>query len=104
MTPFQAKSAVAESENYALCVILKKGSKVDKNYIIENSNFVVDIGKRLKNKVEEVLDFESNKAEIADTNDDIDLFYENNLEYKYKISSNIWTKGKSFKEYINDLE
>ena len=103
MTPYQASSAVQESDNYALCVVQKNGSVVNKDYIRKNAKFVIDIGDKLQDKVEEVGEFESTKTEIANTNEDIDLFYENSLEYKYKISSNIWTKGKSFWDFIKHI-
>lgn len=103
MTPYQASSAVQESDNYALCVVQKNGSVVNKDYIRKNAKFVTDIGDKLQDKVEEVGEFESTKTEIANTNEDIDLFYENSLEYKYKISSNIWTKGKSFWDFIKHI-
>jgi len=101
MTPTQAKKAVSNSNIYALCVVHKNGSVVNNDFIKENAKFVIDIGDKLHNKFEEVLDFETNKEEIANTNEDIDLFYKNHLEYRYKISSNIWTKGANFFDFIN---
>ena len=100
MTPHQAETAVSEADNYALCVVLKNGTAVNKDYIINHAKFVIDIGGKLEEKVKEVTEFETNKTEIANTNKDIDLFYENSLEYKYKISSNVWTKGKAFWDFI----
>lgn len=104
MTPFQAKSAVEEADNYALCVVHKKGATVNEEYIRQNAKFVIDIGYKLKDKVVEVVEFEHNKTEIANTNEDIDLFYENSLQYKYKVSSNIWTRGKSFSDFIQLID
>ena len=106
MTPYQVKTSVAYSDNYALCVVHKNGSVVNEDYIKNNAKFVIDIGDKLHSKFDEVSEFETNKTEIANTHEDIDLFYENNLEYKYKISSNIWTRGQNFWdfiEHINDL-
>jgi hypothetical protein len=103
MTPFQAETAVAEADSYALCVVQKNGSVVNTDYIRKNAKFVVDIGDKLQDKFDEVSEFETNKREIANTNDDIDLFYENNLDYKYKVSSNIWTGGKSFWDFIKHI-
>ncbi len=57
MTPHQAETAVTESDNYALCVVLKKGA-VSKDSIRENARFVIDIGKKLHKKVAEVIGFE----------------------------------------------
>lgn len=103
MTPFQAETAVAEADSYALCVVQKNGLVVNTDYIRKNAKFVVDIGEKLHDKFDEVSEFETNKREIANTNDDIDLFYENNLDYKYKVSSNIWTGGKSFWDFIKHI-
>lgn len=104
MTPFQAKTSVNEAKNYALCVVQKNGLVVTKDYIRQNAKFVVNIGVKLHDKVKEVIEFENNKTEIANTDEDIDLFYENDLEYKYKISSNIWTKGQNFWDFVNYLK
>lgn len=106
MTPCQAETAVGEAESYALCVVKKDGSTVNEDYIRINAKFVIDIGEKLQKKVVEVSEFVVNKTEIANTDEDIDLFYENNLEYKFKISSNIWIRGKNFLDfiqYINEL-
>ena len=103
MTPFQAETAVTEADNYALCVVQKNGSVVNTDYIRKNAKFVIDIGDKLQEKFEEVSEFETNKREIANTNEDIDLFYENNLDYKYKISNNIWSKGADFWSFVNHI-
>ncbi len=103
MTPYQTATAVAEADNYALCVVQKNGSVVTKDYIRKNAKFVVDIGDKLHDKYEEVSDFETTKSDIANTNEDIDVFYENSLDYKYKISSNIWTGGKSFWDFVKHI-
>jgi len=103
MTPLQAETAVTEADNYALCVVQKNGSVVNTDFIRKNAKFVIDIGDKLQEKFEEVSEFETNKREIANTNDDIDLFYENNLDYKYKISNNIWSKGADFWSFINHI-
>jgi hypothetical protein len=100
MTPFQARTAVKETDNYALCVVYKNGTTLTKDYVRKHSKFVIDIGKRLAQKVQEVQKFESTKSEIANTNEEIDLFYENNLEYKFKISNNVWTQGISFWDFV----
>lgn len=103
MTPFQAQTAVKEADNYALCVVKKNGSPVNKEYVRKNAKFVVDIGERLHNKVKEVIDLETSKTEIANTQEEIDLFYENKLEYKYKISSKVWASGVSFADFIKQI-
>lgn len=103
MTPYQAETAVTEADCYALCVVQKNGSIVNTDYIRKNAKFVIDIGEKLQEKFEEVSEFETNKREIANTNDDIDLFYENDLDYKYKISNKIWSKGSDFWSFVNHI-
>jgi len=105
MTPTQAKTAVNNSMNYALCVIHKKtGEKIKKAYIKENARFVTNIGKLIKNKVVEVEEFEANKSAISNTKQEIDLHFENLLKYKYRISEDIWKKGINFKEFIEIIK
>ena len=103
MTSYQAETAVTEADNYALCVVQKNGSVLNTDYIRKNSKFVTNIGEKLKMKFDEVSEFETNKMGIANTNDDIDLYYENDLIYKYKISNNIWSKGKIFGDFIDHI-
>lgn len=103
MTPYQAISAVQELNSYALCVVKKNSSEVNKDLILNNARFVTDIGYKLQNKVVEVEEFESTKTKIANTNEDIDLFYENSLEYKYKISCNLWSSGIGFLEFVKHI-
>ncbi|MBL0233113.1 MAG: hypothetical protein IPQ08_05550 [Chitinophagaceae bacterium] len=104
MTPLQARTAVKETDNYALCVVHKNGTALTKEYVRKYSKFVIDIGERLIDKVQEVQEFESAKSEIANTNEEIDLFYENNLEYKFKISNTVWTQGISFWDFVNHIK
>lgn len=103
MTPYQTGIAVADANNYALCVVQKNGSAVTKDYIRKNAKFVVDIGYKLQDKYEEVSEFVTAKREIANTNEDIDILIESDLSYKYKISSNIWTNGKNFWDFIKHI-
>jgi hypothetical protein len=101
MTPLQAKTAVNESYHYALCVVEKDASIVNKEYIKENAKFVVNIGDELRAKVESIRSFELQKKAIANTNEAIDIVYDNNLEYKYQIDKNVWRNGKTFFEFID---
>jgi hypothetical protein len=104
MTANQATSAVKEAANYALCVIQKNGLEVDTEFVKNNARFVTNIGVLLRGKVEQVGAFENSKTQIANTNEDIDLFYENSLEYKYKISSKVWTQGMGFLDFVNFIK
>lgn len=101
MTPTQAKTAANNSDSYSLCVIHKKtGESVDKEYVKSKARFVTNIGELIQDKVEEVQEFETNKSAISNTNEEIDLLFENVLEYKYRVSENIWEEGISLEEYV----
>lgn len=96
MTPTQADTAVKNFKNYALCVVYKAG-KVNKQYIVENAKFITDIGVKLKSSVNEI------GRMISDSND-FGIHIESGAEYKFKISENVWNKGKNFHTFINSLK
>lgn len=100
MTPAQGKSASSNSDNYALCVIYNDGSIPDVDYIKTHAKLILDIGEKLKVKVGKVVEFENSHAEISNFNEDIVLFFENGLNYKYQISNKIWSIGKTFEQFI----
>lgn len=101
MTPTQAKTAANNPDSYSLCVIHKEmGENINKRYVKENATFVTDIGELIKAKVNEVEEFEENKRTISNTNEEIDLLFENILEYKYRVSDDIWSEGIDLEEFV----
>ena len=101
MTPAQGQAAVKNRENYILCVVHKDGSALTKVYVEKNAKFVMNIGQLIKEKVEEVAVFVESKDAISYTDRDIDLMFEADLEYKYRIGHNIWQNGITISDFIN---
>jgi hypothetical protein len=103
MTSAQGKEASNNSDNYALCVIYNDGTIPTPDYVKKNAKLILDIGDRLKNKVDNVVALENNYSEISSINEDIVLAFENGLNYKYQISNKIWEKGINFKDFIKHI-
>ncbi len=103
MTSAQGKEASQNANNYALCVIYNDGTIPTPDYVKKNAKLILDIGDRLKNKVDKVVTLENNYSEISSLNEDIVLAFENGLNYKYQISNKIWEHGMSFKEFIKHI-
>lgn len=101
MTPTQGEAAVKNRKNYILCVVYKNGSPLTKAYVEKNAKFVMNIGQLIKEKVEEVAAFVESKDAISYTDEDIDLMFEADLEYKYRIGHNVWQNGISISDFIN---
>jgi hypothetical protein len=103
LTSTQAETAVGKPNNYALCVVRKDGSAITKEYIKQNAKFITNIGHLLVGKVQQMTNFNQNQNAIIAFNEDINLSFENSLEYKYKISPNIWKNGKTFSTFVNEM-
>lgn len=104
MTSTQAETAVYNSSSYFLCVVYKDGSPLSQKYIKENSKFVANIGGILQSKVHELAEFENYQESISNTEEDIDLLFENTLEYKYKIGLSIWQKGITLEDFVDKIQ
>ena len=103
LTSTQAETAVSKPNNYALCVVRKDGSVITKEYIKQNAKFITNIGHLLVGKVQQMTNFNQNQNAIIAFNEDINLSFENALEYKYKVSPNIWKNGKAFSTFVNEI-
>jgi len=100
MTPAQGKTASANPDNYALCVIHNDGTTPTVEYVRDNAKLILDIGEQVNKKVIKMEEFENKHSEISTTSDDIVLAFENGLDYKYQISNKIWGQGKTFEQFI----
>lgn len=100
MTPTQAQTSIEKQSNYALCVVEKSGLPPTKDYVRLNAKFVINIGARIKAKVDAMTNFNTSQWQLLNSNDDIGLLFENSLNYKYKVSQNIWLKGIDIQTFI----
>ncbi len=104
MTPTQAQTAVNKQNIYALCVVHKSGLPLTKDYIIANAKFVINIGVLVSAKVNSMNSFNNSQLQLFSNNDDIGLLLENSINYKYKISQNIWSKGINIAEFVQFIK
>ena len=104
MTKLQAKTAVNKPSNYALCVLPKENEIINEDYFIQNALFIINIGELLKGKFEKINQFETSKNNIDNYTDDIHIEFEGNLDTKFKINKNIWSKGLSFSKFVEFLK
>lgn len=100
MTPTQAQTSIEKRENYALCVVQKSELPLTKEFVRLNAKFVVNIGSMIKAKVDVMANFNNSQSQLLNSNDDIGLLFENSLNYKYKVSQNIWSKGIDIQTFI----
>jgi hypothetical protein len=105
MSKLQGRTAVDNASQYALCVLGRTANldDVTKEYFQKNARFVMDIGHRLRNRVdaatriEELID-----QEAAGEEEGVDF---DNKKFKYKISKRVWTgeAAHSFNFFVNSL-
>lgn len=107
MTPTQAQTAVDKQNNYALCVVHKNGQQLTKDFIKANAKFVVNIGTLVAAKVSSMKNFNNSQWQLFSSNEDVGLLLENSLNYKYKISQNIWIRGiniEAFVQFVKNIK
>src|SRR5690606_21259575 len=97
----QGITAVKEKESYALCVMTRPNDDqiIDKDYFIENSSFVVDIGNQIGDKI---INWESGLKDL-DLHADIKVLLEERKESVY-VSKNIWGSGIPFSDFVSKLK
>lgn len=104
MTPTQAQTAVDKQNNYALCVVHKNGQILTKDFVRANAKFVVNIGALVAAKVSSMNNFNNSQWQLFSSNEDIGLLLENSLNYKYKISQNIWIRGITIEAFVQFIK
>lgn len=104
LTPTQARTATENSNYYSLCVVHKDSNFVDQTYVKEKAKFVVNIGELLTSKVEQMQFLENEKSAVLNKPEEITLTSETDLEYRFRVSSTVWDKGKSLSEFVSFLK
>lgn len=102
MTPRQGQMAVANQDNYALCVV-PLGSEVSEVVIQTNSRFVADIGKTLVDKVSKVDELEQKSAEVSSGGGDVAIEVSEG-QVRFRISRQVWDTGKTLGEFVDYLK
>lgn len=104
MTPTQAQTAVDKPNNYTLCVVHKNGQQLTKEFVKANCKFVIGIGTLVKAKVDAMTNFNNSQWHLLSSSDDIGLLFENSLNYKYKVSQNVWSRGVDIQTFIQYIK
>lgn len=102
MSILQGRTAVAEKESYALCVLTRpedEGVVIDKAYFIEHSRFVMDIGEQIGDKIKNW----DTGLQTLQFNEEIHVQLEDKTESVY-INRNIWRGGIPFAEFVQQLK
>ena len=101
MTLPQAKEARDKSDKYALCVVNLNLLEIEDGNIKHAVQFVIDIGQKIQDKVNEAEHFKGQQEKIV-MDDDIEIEI-NEGPIRFKINKCIWNEGKTleqFKEFI----
>jgi hypothetical protein len=102
MSSLQGLTANQEKERYALCVITRpSGTLIDKEYFLQNVNFISNIGELIGDKITTIVDDLKtiSEHEKGDVNVSMD-----NKAYSVYISKKIWEDGIRFNDFINLLK
>ncbi|WP_121356812.1 sacsin N-terminal ATP-binding-like domain-containing protein [Flavisolibacter nicotianae] len=105
MSKRQGKTAVENPSNYALCVLGRTENLKDvtEMYFKENARFIMDIGIRLRNRVDAAIRIEALiDEEAAGEDEGIDF---DNKNFKYKIGKRVWLgdEAATFDLFVNNL-
>lgn len=97
MSLLQGKTSVNEKDRYSLCVMSRPEEDivVDKNYFIQESRFVPNIGFQIGDSIE----LWTQGLQNLDTNADVKVSLDDKIESVY-ISRSIWKAGIPFDEFI----
>lgn len=100
MSALQGRTASKNPDNYALCVMTRPedDEEVDKDYFINESRFVIDIGHKLSDKIQ---NWDEGLQKLI-IDDDVMVNLDDKKESVY-IRREIWKNGIPFDEFVNVL-
>ena len=101
MSILQGRTAVAERDSYALCVLTRPDDEyqIDEKYFTENAKFVTDIGYKIGDKIN---NWDSGLMSLS-LIDDIKVNLDNKTESVY-VNRPIWKDATPFSKFIIDLK
>lgn len=102
MSILQGRTAVKEKESYALCVLTRPENEaevVDKEYFIQHSRFVMNIGAQIGDKIKNW----DQGLQTLQFNAEIHVQLEDKTESVY-INRNIWRIGIPFPDFVEELK
>jgi hypothetical protein len=100
MTVAQARTAVDESERFALCVVQLANPDVSAEIVREQCRFIMDIGTLIEPIWNEYDRFEETKGELRTTIGDVGLDIAGN-EVRFRVSAGAWAEGLAFGDAVS---
>ncbi|CUS96540.1 DUF3883 domain-containing protein [Candidatus Kryptobacter tengchongensis] len=102
MTLNQAHEAKDKMDRYALCVIqlnsLKISEEIDEEYIRKQAKFVMNIGEKIRDKVEKVENLKAQQEAISEAGDiEVEI---SEGPIRFKINKTVWEEGKTFEQFL----
>jgi hypothetical protein len=100
MSALQGRTASKNPDNYALCVMTRPedDQEIDKDYFINESRFVIDIGHKLSDKIQ---NWDEGLQKLI-IDDDVMVYLDDKKESVY-IRREIWKNGISFSDFVLKL-
>lgn len=102
MTLTQAREASGKQDRYALCVVPLTSSETDNERVRNDARFVMDIGSRIKGKVNDVENLQVQQEQIAVTGE-IEVEVAEGI-VRFKINKSVWETGKTLEEFLEFLK
>jgi hypothetical protein len=102
MSILQGRTAVQQKDHYALCVLTRPANEtdaVDKEYFVKNSQFVMDIGELIGDRI---ANWDAG-LQTLQSEADIKVQLEDKTESVY-INRKIWRNGISFDAFVMELQ
>lgn len=101
MSALQGRTASKNPTNYALCVMTRPEDDqvVDKDYFINESRFVIDIGQQLSDKIR---NWDEGLQKLI-IDDNVMVYLDDKKESVY-IRRAIWQNGVSFNQFVDILK
>ncbi len=98
MTRKQAKDARDSPDSHILAVVRMDGPSIDKTTVRNSVSFVLDIGRKISNKVKEAEELQSSQ-EKAMSPGDIQIIL-NRDQMKFRINKQVWEVGLDFENFL----
>lgn len=100
MTLTQAEEAGNSPEDHVLCVVELGYQDHSQEAIRKSAKFVTDIGNKVKNKTNKVMDLQSQQETLIENSEDVGVEYSKG-EIRIVIKEPIWASGKSIDEFLD---
>jgi len=95
MTLTQGETATKEGERYFLCVVKLNGTEINEDVVKKNARFVIDIGERVRDKVNKVKELQEKTAETLSAGEDVEIEITEG-QIRFKINEQVWVAGETF--------